>query len=267
MTVYYNEIDPFAANWLREIIKEGLIPDGEVDTRSIVDVSPDDLRHFTQCHFFAGIGGWSHALRLAGWPDDRPIWTGSCPCQPISAAGKKLAENDPRHLWPDLFRLVRTCRPPVIMGEQVAETLGYRWFDGVQSDLEGEGYASEAVDIPALSINAPHVRSRLYWVAQNMADSNSIGTVRSGGKKRITDAGSPQSVVVCPELFWQDAGWITDATGKSRRIKPGVRLLAHGVPNRMALLRGFGNAVVPPLAAEVIKAFMDVAADTPQPPH
>lgn len=85
---YYNEIDPFAADWLRELIKAGHIAPGEVDTRSIEDVVLSDLDGFVQCHFFAGIGVWSYALRRAGWPDDRPVWTGSCPCQPFSAAGK-----------------------------------------------------------------------------------------------------------------------------------------------------------------------------------
>jgi len=81
MSAYYNEFDPKAAAWLRELIKAGLIADGEVDERSIVDVRAVDLRGFRQCHFFAGIGGWSYALRLAGWSDDRAAWTGSCPCQ------------------------------------------------------------------------------------------------------------------------------------------------------------------------------------------
>src|SRR5688500_9451212 len=85
---YYNEIDPFAAAWLRELIKAGLIADGDVDERSIADVSADDVRGHTQAHFFAGIGGWSYALRLAGWDDARPVRTGSCPCQPFSSAGK-----------------------------------------------------------------------------------------------------------------------------------------------------------------------------------
>lgn len=88
MYAYYNEIDPFAASWLRELIKGGHIAPGEVDTRSIEDVIPTDLAGFSQCHFFAGIGVWSYALRRAGWPDSRPVWTGSCPCQPFSAAGK-----------------------------------------------------------------------------------------------------------------------------------------------------------------------------------
>ena len=165
MSVYYNEFEPYAAEWLRNLIKAGHIPDGEVDTRSIVDVEPADLRGFSQCHFFSGIGGWSHALRLAGWADDREIWTGSCPCQPFSVAGKGAGTDDPRHLWPHFFRLIRSCRPAVVMGEQVAGKAGYGWFDGVRSDLEGEGYASRAVDIPACAVNAPHIRQRLYWVA------------------------------------------------------------------------------------------------------
>lgn len=114
MSAYYNEIDPFAAQWLRELIKAGHIAPGEVDTRSIENVAADDLAGFTQCHFFAGIGTWSYALRCAGWPDDRPVWTGSCPCQPFSAAGKRKGTADERHLWPAFFRLISQCRPDVI---------------------------------------------------------------------------------------------------------------------------------------------------------
>lgn len=172
MTAYYNEIDLYAAEWLRNLIKAGHIPDGEVDTRSIVDVAPDDLRAFTQCHFFAGIGGWGLALRLARWPDDRPIWTGSCPCQPFSVAGKGAGVDDPRHLWPHFHRLIAACRPPVVMGEQVAGAAGYGWLDGVRADLAREGYASRGVDIPACSVDAPHIRQRLYWVATDLGNAN-----------------------------------------------------------------------------------------------
>ena len=176
MAAYYNEIDAYAAEWLRNLIKAGHIADGEVDTRSIVDVEPDDLRRFDQCHFFAGIAGWSRALRLAGWEDERQIWTGSCPCQPFSVAGQGKGVNDERHLWPHFFRLIRGCRPSVVMGEQVAGAAGYGWLDGVRSDLESENYAIEGVDIPACSVNAPHIRSRLYWVA----NANSGGCVEAG---------------------------------------------------------------------------------------
>ena len=120
MNAYYNENDPHAAQWLRNLIAAGHIAPGEVDERDIRDVVPADLAGFTQCHWFAGIGVWSLALRQAGWPDDRPVWTGSCPCQPFSAAGKGKGIKDARHLWPDWFGLIRECRPPVIFGEQVA---------------------------------------------------------------------------------------------------------------------------------------------------
>ncbi|HCS1352126.1 TPA: DNA cytosine methyltransferase [Klebsiella pneumoniae] len=162
---YYNEIDPFAAQWLRNLIAAGHIAPGEVDERSIEDVTPDDLRGFTQCHFFAGIGVWSHSLRLAGWPDDRPVWTGSCPCQPFSAAGKGDGFADERHLWPHFFHLISECRPQHVFGEQVAAGNANVWFDLVQADLEGMGYAFGLVPFTSAGIGAPHIRERAYWVA------------------------------------------------------------------------------------------------------
>ena len=172
MTAYYNEFDPFAAAWLRELIKDGLIAPGEVDERSITDIEPSDLKGFTQCHFFAGIGGWSHALRLAGWADSRPVWTGSPPCQPFSTAGKRKGKEDERHLWPAFFDLIRECQPPTVFGEQVASAIRDGWFDDLQTDMEREGYATGMVVLPACSIGAPHKRDRLWFVA----DSNNQGT-------------------------------------------------------------------------------------------
>jgi len=170
MSAYYNEFDPFAAAWLRELIKAGHIAPGDVDDRSIKDVKADDLRGYTQCHFFAGIGVWSHALRSAGWSDERPVWTGSCPCQPFSAAGKGGGFDDERHLWPDFFRLIAECRPDVVLGEQVASKDGLGWLDLVYADLEGADYAVGAVDTCAAGFGAPHIRQRLYWSALADAD-------------------------------------------------------------------------------------------------
>lgn len=96
---YYNEIDPFAAEWLCNLIRSGHIAPGEVDTRSIEDVRPKDLDGFTQCHFFAGIGVWSYALRNAGWSDSRPVWTGSCPCQPFSKGTVSLNQIGQLASW------------------------------------------------------------------------------------------------------------------------------------------------------------------------
>jgi DNA (cytosine-5)-methyltransferase 1 len=171
MPAYYNEIDPKAAAWLRELIKQGHIADGVVDERSIVDVSPDELRGFTQCHFFAGIGVWSYALRSAGWADDRPVWTGSCPCQPFSAAGARGGFDDQRHLWPHWHHLISQCRPSVVFGEQVASKDGLGWLDLVHADMEATGYAFGAADLCAAGVGAPHIRQRLWFVGLADADN------------------------------------------------------------------------------------------------
>ena len=189
-SAYYNEIDPFAAQWLRNLIAAGHIAPGEVDERSIEDVTPDDLRGFTQCHFFAGIGVWSHSLRLAGWPDDRQVWTGSCPCQPFSAAGKGDGFADERHLWPHFFHLISERRPQHVFGEQVASGNANTWFDLVQADLEGLGYAFGLVPFTSAGIGAPHIRERSYWVANaDSVISDRRGNVRAPGRDEYSNGG------------------------------------------------------------------------------
>jgi DNA (cytosine-5)-methyltransferase 1 len=353
MSAYYNENDPKLCAWLRELIKRGLIADGVVDERSIADVRPADLAGFAQCHFFAGIAGWSHALRLAEWPDDRPVWTGSCPCQPFSSAGKQEGAADPRHLWPEWFRLIRECRPVVVFGEQVAAAIGHGWLDLVSSDLEGEGYAVGAVVLGAHSVGAPHIRQRLYFVAESECgaaerhgqpmdgaasrvqgeaherqrlrddarNGESAGVVAHPASerqcgRREDGGGQPASVPgsgceVAVELvnptgeqargtglprqdfwracgvanpherdasaegiqrsgeqrqqqtdgsdgcFWSPCDWLPCLDGKARPVEPGTFPLAHGVPGRVVKLRGYGNAIVPQVAAEVIRAYME----------
>lgn len=172
MAAYYNENDPKAAEWLRQLIRLGAIAPGDVDERSIVDVSPIDLEPYDQCHFFAGIGTWSYALRQAGWEDDRPVWTASPPCQPFSLAGKRKGSDDERDLWWALFWHICQCQPAIVIGEQVASKDGLGWWDTVAADLEGEDYAATAFDLCAASVGAPHIRQRLYWVGvRQLGDS------------------------------------------------------------------------------------------------
>jgi DNA (cytosine-5)-methyltransferase 1 len=169
VTAYYNENNAYAAEWLRNLIAAGRIAPGDVDERSIEDVTPNDIKNYTQCHFFAGIGVWSHALRLAGWPDDRPVWTGSCPCQPFSNAGQGAGFADERHLWPAWQWLIEQCRPAVVLGEQVASKDGLAWFDRVQTDLENADYTVGAADLCAAGVGAPHIRQRLWFAGHTGA--------------------------------------------------------------------------------------------------
>ena len=243
--VYYNEIDPYAAQWLRNLIAAGHIAEGDVDTRSIKDVRADDLRPYVQCHFFAGIGVWSHALRLAGWPDDRPVWTGSCPCQPFSVAGSNRGVNDERHLWPDWFRLIDERRPSVVFGEQVEAAIGHGWLDLVQTDLEGKGYAVAAAGIPAAGVQAPHIRQRLWFVADAQRKRG------RGGEFARQDA-----VDVDPR---------SEAPGHSglrgwQATEPCPSPLVDGATARMGRLRAYGNAIVPQVAQVFIEAYLDATA-------
>lgn len=223
MAAYYNEIEPYAAQWLRNLIAAGHIAPGDVDERDIRDVRPDDLRGYKQCHFFAGLGGWSHALRLAEWPDARPIWTGSCPCQPFSAAGQGGGFDDERHLWPAFFHLIEQCRPDRVVGEQVASPGGLAWFDLVSDDLEAAGYAASAVDLCAAGVGSPHIRQRLYWVA----DRNVAGHAQLlRERRRGVDFGRPKQRPQ-PGLEFSDdfIGLADTATGGRREqrsaLEPG----------------------------------------------
>ena len=353
---YYNEHDPRAAGWLRALIAAGHLPAGTVDTRSIADVLPGDLDGFTQCHFFAGIGGWSYALALAGWPADRPVWTGSCPCQPYSAAGKGLGDADPRNLWPAFFNLLRQCRPECVFGEQVASAIGHGWLDGICADLEAENYACGSVVLGAHSLGAPHQRQRLYWVADaqpaqrrtelqehahlhrrdglgrggvaapladaqhddrrpdqprrgpqsRAADGRAVGLVLPGeprlerhprhgdhghqpgrldpqphrptpppsgaglpvgdapsGRRGVVgdaplarSSGHPDRASGAGFAAWDSFDILPCRDGKTRRIESGTFPLAHGVPSRVGLLRGYGNAIVPQVAATFITTFL-----------
>lgn len=165
MTALFNEIDANAAQWIRNLVAEGHVAPGRVDARSIKEITAADLDGVVQFHTFAGIAIWSHALRVAGWPDSEEVWTGSCRCQPFSNAGSGKGFADERHLWPDWFQLIEQRRPAVVFGEQVASKDGLAWLDVVQSDLEAAGYAFAAFDLCAAGFGAPHIRQRIYFAA------------------------------------------------------------------------------------------------------
>jgi DNA (cytosine-5)-methyltransferase 1 len=171
---YYNDNDKFAAQWLRNLIDAGNIPRGIVDERGIEQIKPNELEGFNQCHFFAGIAGWSRAIELAGIASDFPIWTGSCPCQPFSSAGRRKGSSDVRNLWHIWFELIRIRKPAIVFGEQVEAAISLGWLDRVFDDLEKIGYKTWTCVLPACGVGAPHIRSRLWWAAW-LANAESIG--------------------------------------------------------------------------------------------
>jgi len=354
---YYNDNDEYVCEWTRNLIKAGHIPDGYVDCRPIQQISDVTFGNFAQCHFFCGISGWAYALRLAGWPDDLEMWTASCPCQPFSQAGLRKGKEDARHLWPVLYKLIAANYPARILGEQVASADGRVWLAGVRADLEALAYGVGCADLCAAGVGAPHIRQRLWWVADSERDAGEsrraasecgesngtphagacvepgrrsmsssgmaygIGAGREiersvGGVSRAPDAGNARQDAerssglehAAREQTWipgrariarragnkrmakSDGGHACDGElqrsgeqrlvaengsagywdaydlipcidGKSRRIEPGTFPLAFGVLNRMGKLRAYGNAICPQVAAEFIRAYIDIITD------
>ncbi len=232
MTAYYNDNEPYAAQWLRNLISANLIAPGHVDERSIIDVRPSDLDGYAQCHFFAGIGGWSLALRLAGWPDDRPCWTGSCPCQPFSSASRGLGKGtlDSRHLWPYAARLIDAKRPGTFFGEQIAQAAA--WQSNVGDDLEAMDYAFGSAILSAVGVGKDHVRYRFFFVGNSNRKSKSISAVDDQMARLSQHRSQPRSVVP-----------------------------ADGLSTRVATLRALGNAIVPQVAAQFIAAYCEARGD------
>lgn len=356
MAAYYNDIDPFVCDWLEALIGEGLIAPGVVDRRRIEEVEPKDLDGFTQCHFFAGIGGWSLALRMAGWPDDRPVWTGSCPCQPFSSAGKRKGVEDERHVWPAFHRLIAECAPATCFGEQVASADGRLWLAGVFADLEALGYRTAGADLCAAGVGVvgrpraqaaagrlsrlgdwarehgdrwleqiatraaadvarvgldgpPHIRQRLYWVAdatgvrcdelprweqngshgqgrmfqpqRKCTERERVGNAGEPGLEGLAGHGhrrdqpgrhgTPAGGHAAQAGAWSDCRLVEcreptrDGAARTvyRRapVEPALFPVAHGLPGRVGLLRGAGNAIVPQVAAEFVRACLPMMPD------
>lgn len=240
---YYNEIDPYAAQWLRNLIAAGLIAPGDVDERSIVDVKADDLQPYKECHFFAGIGGWAQAFQLVGWPD-REAWTGSCPCQPLSCAGSRQGHADERHLWPAFHALISECHPPVVFGEQVASKDGREWLAAIRADLEDAQYAVGCANLCAAGVGAPHIRQRLYWVADSQ---------REGLSGRVLECSNQKTIITAED----GCRSIRNFQWPEGDCKSPVPVLDNGVPKLVAASVGFGNAIVPQVAAEFIAAYLE----------
>lgn len=282
---FYNENDPFCVEWLNNMKAAGHIPEGTVDGRSITDVQAADLVGYRQCHFFTGIAGWSEALRIAGWSEGKEAWTGSCPCQSYSVAGKGKGDADERNLWPHMFRLIASRKPQWIFGEQVANAIGHGWIDGVCRDLEGQGYTTGFAVLGAHSIRAPHVRQRLYWGAVRLGDGirQRLEGHAGNGRDR-NESGRVESHTAGPVAAsgaWADSRIIDCIDGKKRRISATDEPLAYGLPrdlgflqsdvrqlatgarrNRKGRLKAYGNSIVPQVAAVFIQAFMEAVSES-----
>jgi DNA (cytosine-5)-methyltransferase 1 len=117
------------------------------------------------------------------------ILTGGFPCQPYSTAGKRLGKEDERHLWPEMLRAIREIQPRWIVGENVLGLVNWNGglvFEEVQTDLENEGYEVQPFILPAVSVNAPHRRDRVWFVAySNGARSRDNGRANNEEEREV----------------------------------------------------------------------------------
>jgi len=148
----------------------GLEATGEFETVAFCDYDPfcqKVLRkHWENVPIYGDIKELTNEKLKANGINNIDIITGGYPCQPFSVAGNKKGEQDPRHLWPEYFRLVKECRPTWVIGENVGGHIKLG-LDTVLKDLESEGYSARTFSISAASIGANHKRERVWIVAHS----------------------------------------------------------------------------------------------------
>jgi len=165
------------------------------------------------------------------WRGVVDLVTGGFPCQPFSAAGKQQGESDPRHLWPEIARIIGECMPQYVFLENVPPLLSAgsgAAFDGVLRSLAELGFDAAWGTFSAADLGAPHERKRLWIAAANPAGK--------GFADRYVPRIEPAEVSVARESSW----WAAE---------PDVVRVVHGLPGRVDRLRGLGNAWVPATAA------------------
>ena len=175
------------------------------------------------------------------WYKGVSLLTGGYPCQPFSQAGKRKGKEDVRHLWPEMFRLIQELQPTWIIGENVANFISMA-FQRTKTDLESEGYEVQPFIIPACAVIAPHRRDRAWIVAY----SNGKGL--SGFQQSNTN-----TIQSCKKKGFSISSFNYDNQMALPNIPKNIRV-DDGVPNRVDRIKGLGNAIVPQVAYQILKA-------------
>ncbi len=206
---------------------------------------------------------------------------GGFPCQPFSVSGKQLGSEDDRALWPEMLRVIREVAPTWVIGENVSGIIPME-LDNVLSDLEGEGYTCWTFVLPACAVGAHHRRDRVWVVAHTSgnvrgdtkstfgrSDNKSERTQNTSqvtrSSENVSHANSSQQQRGGVPIGIQPEHANPDISGDTRRQQtasiwlpePNVGRVANGVPNRSHRLKALGNAVVPPLVAEIGRIVMN----------
>ena len=250
----------------------------------------------THLDLFSGIGGFALAAKWNGfrtvafcdcepyaqavlkkhWPDVHvhgdirevrgelyagvTLLTGGFPCQPFSDVGRKRGQADDRYLWPEMFRVICEARPTWVLGENVAGIKNMA-LDQALFDLEGKDYEVQSFVIPACAVNAPHRRDRVWICAMDVAESKSL---RVGG--RSSQSGKRWERMVQKEQEGCEMGSKAEGCSSSlgewsEESESSISRILDGVSDRVDRCHALGNAIVPQVAAEIIRCINKIMED------
>jgi len=242
----------------------------------------------------SGVG----ALRATetGWD----LLTGGFPCQPFSQAGRRRGTTDNRFLWPEMLRVIQLTKPTWVIAENVRGLLTIEQgvvFEQVCLDLETSCYEVQPLIIPAVSVNAPHRRDRVWIIAYHTSEglergkqpqtawpqsgersassSDAQNTIGQRSRRRMESNGQ---ILGGKRTKTQDAGpsweenWIKVAQ-RFCQLDDGVSDKLVTLPNgekisyskwRKESLKAMGNAIVPAVAIEIMKGIKSTQLFTSQ---
>ena len=216
-------------------------------------------KHWPEVPIFSNVKELTYEKLKTNGINKIDIITGGYPCQPFSVAGRKKGEEDPRHVWPEYFRLIKELRPTWVIGENVGGHIKLG-LDSVLSDLESEGYSARTFSISAASIGANHKRERV-WILAN-SNSNGAKWDQSENRQRSRTQQNGEDVANSkssgrneheinkehgePETqkIFGDRGCLSGVSSRWK-VEPDVGRVANGLPNTMDRLKSLGNSVVP----------------------
>ena len=152
------------------------------------------------------------------------VLVGGFPCQPFSVAGKRKGKEDERHLWPEMFRIIKEARPPIVIGENVPGIINTQMALGqCVADLEGEGYKVQPVVLPACSVNAPHRRYRVFIIA--MVDTDNLRFPQHSGEEKEKQVRRTETPVMSGGSFMANSGrseWWQQPSGNTESVGRGA---------------------------------------------
>jgi len=268
----------------------GLEATGGFETKAFCDIEkyPRQVlqKHWPHVKQYEDIKELNYERLKADGIDSIDIITGGYPCQPFSIAGRQKGEQDPRHLWPEYFRLVKELRPTWVIGENVSGHIKLG-LDTVIEDLESEDYSVRPFSISASSIGANHQRERIWilahsrrsqWPRAELRGENENET-RQENANQFERSSSTSEVDVADtnderlQRQWQSRNQFTprfnsssESSEEGQRTvgqgwwesEPNMGRVAHGIPKRVDRLKSLGNSLVPQIPYYIGKTILEV---------